>query len=101
LSVRMCARSWGSRSGGSLTDGWVHIYIIKGMYGLKQLVLIANQLLQNRLADLGYYPARHTPGLWLHKRRPIAFSLIVDNFAVKYVVKKHADNLINVMLVMS
>jgi hypothetical protein len=68
-------------------DGWVYIELRKGMHGLKQSVLLANQLLQKRLAPFGYYPARHTPGLWLHKTRPIAFSLIVDDFAVKYVGK--------------
>ena len=36
----------------------------------------------------------HTPGLWKHKRRPIQFSLIVDNFGVKYVGKEHIDYLI-------
>jgi hypothetical protein len=79
-------------------DGWVYIEIRKGMYGLKQAVLLANQLLQTRLAHFGYYPARHTPGLWLHKTRPIAFSLIVDDFAVKYVGKQHADHLRNALL---
>jgi hypothetical protein len=49
--------------------GWVHIEIRKGMYGFKQAGLLANQLLQNRLAPFGYYPACHTPGLWLHKTR--------------------------------
>jgi hypothetical protein len=53
------------------------------MYGLKQAGLLAKQLLQNRLTTFGYYPARHTPGLWLHKSRPIAFSLKVDDFVVK------------------
>jgi hypothetical protein len=72
-------------------DGWVYIEIRKGMYGLKQSVLLANQLLQTRLAPFGYYPARHTPGLWIHKTRPIAFSLILDDFAVKY-VGKHLRN---------
>jgi hypothetical protein len=38
------------------------------------------------------------PGLWLHSTRTIAFSLIVDDFAVKYVGKQHADNLINTLL---
>jgi hypothetical protein len=42
-------------------DGWVYIKIRKGMYGLKQAGLLANQLLQKRLAPFGYYPARHTP----------------------------------------
>jgi hypothetical protein len=68
------------------------------MYGLKQAGLLANQLLQHRLAPFGYYPARNTPGLWLHKSRPISFSLIVDDFAVKYVVKQHADHLRNALL---
>jgi hypothetical protein len=31
-------------------DGWVYIEIRKGMYGLKQAGLLANQLLQKRLA---------------------------------------------------
>jgi hypothetical protein len=66
-------------------DGWVYIEIRKEMYGFRQAGLLANQLLQTRLTPFGYYPARHTPGLWLYKTRPIAVSLIVDDFAVKYV----------------
>jgi hypothetical protein len=57
------------------------------MYGLKQAGLLVNQLLQTRLAPFVYYPGRHTPGLWLHTTRPITFSLIVDDFAAKYVGK--------------
>jgi hypothetical protein len=68
-------------------DGWDYIEIRKVMYGLKQAGLLANQLLQKLLVPFGYYPARHTPGLWLHKSRPIAFSLVVDDVAVKYVGK--------------
>jgi hypothetical protein len=79
-------------------DGWVYIEIRKGMYGLKQAGLIANQLLRNRLEPFGYYPARHTPGLWLHKTRPISFTLVVDDFAVKYVGKQHAEHLRNELL---
>jgi hypothetical protein len=63
------------------------------MYGLNQAGLFANQLLQTCLAPFGYYLSRRTPGLWLHKTRPIAFSLVVDDFAVKYVGKQHADHL--------
>jgi hypothetical protein len=79
-------------------NGWVYIEIRKGMYGLKQAVLLANQLLQTRLAPFEYYPARHTPGLWLHKTRPISFTLIVDDLAVKYVGKQHAEHLRNALL---
>jgi hypothetical protein len=79
-------------------DGWVYIEIRKGMYGLKQAALLANQLLQTRLAPFGYYPARHTPGLWLHHTRPISFTLVVDDFAVKYVGKQHTEHLRNALL---
>jgi hypothetical protein len=79
-------------------DGWVYIEIRKGMYGLKQAGLLANQVLQTRLAPFGYYPARHTPGLWLHKTRPFSFTLVADDFAVKYVGKQHAEHLRNALL---
>jgi hypothetical protein len=68
------------------------------MYGLKQAGLLTNQLLQTRLAPFWYYPARHTPGLWLHKTRPISFTLVVEDFAVKYVGKQHAEHLRNALL---
>jgi hypothetical protein len=68
------------------------------MYGLKQSGLLANQLLQTHLAPFVYYPAHHTPGLWLHKTQPIYFSLVVDDFTVKYVGKQHAYHLRNALL---
>jgi hypothetical protein len=79
-------------------DGWVYIEIRKGMYGLKQAALLTNQLLQTRLAPFGYYPARHTPGLWLHKTRPISFTLVLEYFTVKYVGKHHVEHLRNALL---
>jgi hypothetical protein len=36
--------------------------------------------------------------MWLHKTRPIALYLIVDDFAVKYVGKQHVDNLRGALL---
>jgi hypothetical protein len=62
-------------------NGWVYIEIRKSMYGLKQTGLLANKLLQMCLAPYGYYLARHTPGLWLNKTRPISFTLVVDDYA--------------------
>jgi hypothetical protein len=79
-------------------DGWVNIEIRKGMYRLKHAGLLARQLLKTRLASFGYYMARHTPGLWLHKTRRIAFSLVVDGFTVKYVGKQHADHIRKALL---
>jgi hypothetical protein len=79
-------------------NGWFYLEIRKGMYGLKQAGLLANQLLQKRLKPFGYYPARHTPGLWLHNTKLTAFSLVVDDFALKYVTKADAHHLRDALL---
>jgi hypothetical protein len=79
-------------------NGWVYFEIRKGMYGLKQAGLLANQLLQKRLKPFGYHPVRHAPGLWLHSTKPTAFSLVVDDFAVKYVTEADAHHLRNALL---
>jgi hypothetical protein len=44
-------------------DGKVYIEIQKGMYGLPQAGILANELLQRNLAKDGYLPAQHTHGL--------------------------------------
>jgi hypothetical protein len=79
-------------------EGGVYIEIRKGMYGLKQAGLLPNQLLQTRLAPFGYYPAHHTPRIWLHRTWPTSFTLVVDNFTVKYVGNQHAKHLRNAVL---
>jgi hypothetical protein len=76
----------------------VYLEIHRGMYGLKQAGLLANQLLQKTVETLWLYPARHTPGLWLHTTKPTAFSLLVDDFAVKYVTKSDANHLHDALL---
>jgi hypothetical protein len=63
------------------------------MYGLPQAGILANELLQRNLAKDGYRPTAHTHGLWKHETRPISFSLVVDDFGVKYVGREHAEHL--------
>jgi hypothetical protein len=63
------------------------------MYGLQQAGILANELLQRNLAKDGYRLAQHTHGLWTHDTRPISFSLVVDDFGVKYVGREHAEHL--------
>ena len=75
-------------------NGRVYIKIRRGMYGLPQAGILAEQQLTCFLATYGYAPVRHTPGLWRHKWRPISFCLVVDDFGVKYIGKEHADHLI-------
>jgi hypothetical protein len=74
-------------------DGKVYIEIQKGMYGLPQAGILANELLQRNLYKDCYLPTQHTHGLWTHDTRPISFSLVVDDFGVKYVGREHAEHL--------
>ena len=79
-------------------DGWVFFEIRKGMYGIPQAGVLAHAKLKSVLAPNGYTPTKNTPGLWTHLNRPIAFSLVVDDFGVKYVVEEHAKHLLNILL---
>jgi hypothetical protein len=74
-------------------DGKVYIEIQKGMYGLPQAGILVNELLQHNIAKDGYRPTQHTHGLWKHDTRTISFSLVVDDFGVKYVGREHAEHL--------
>ena len=65
--------------------GFVYVRCERGMYGLPHAGIIAQKLLEKRLSEHGYRQSDHTPGFWTHEWRPICFSLIVDDFGVKYV----------------
>jgi hypothetical protein len=69
-------------------DGWVYFEIRKGTYSFKQAGLLANQLHHLVTTPTGTY----------QDYGYIAFSLIVDDFAVQYVGKHHADHLMNALL---
>jgi hypothetical protein len=46
-----------------VSDGHLYIEVQKGMYGLRQAVILANQLLARRLAIHGYHQTKFTPCL--------------------------------------
>ena len=79
------------------SDGYIYVEVRHGMYGLPQSRLLAQQLLEKSLGAHGYSQSRFTPGFWSHESRPISFSLVVDDFSIKYVGKEHADHLILVL----
>jgi hypothetical protein len=58
-----------------VSDGHVYIEVQKGMYGLPQAGILANQLLACRVAIRGYHQTKFIPGLWQHVTRPIQFTL--------------------------
>ena len=73
---------------------FVPVEVRKGMYDLPQSGLLSNKLLQQNLALFGYRQSKLVQGLWKHDWRPIQFTLVVDNFSVKYVGEKHATYLL-------
>ena len=61
----------------------VWIMIVKGMYGLKQAGIIANQKLRAHLKLYGYKHVRHM--------------LVVNGFLIQYMSLINASHLINVL----
>ena len=73
--------------------GYIHIQANRGMYGLPQAGLLANELLVKRLNKRGYLQSKLVPGFWTHDWIPVQFTLVVDDLGVKYVGKEHAKHL--------
>jgi hypothetical protein len=78
-------------------DKYIYCEIRKEMCGLPQAGIIAQELLAERLAKHGYHQSKIIPGLWTHETRPIIFTLVVDDFAIKIMSEKVADHLINAL----
>ncbi|KAI2490112.1 Reverse transcriptase (RNA-dependent DNA polymerase) [Fragilaria crotonensis] len=75
-------------------NGYVYVEIRRGMYGLPQAGRLANDQLIACLKPHGYAPCPLTPGLWKHTTRDIVFSLVVDDFGIRYTDRADADHLI-------
>ena len=67
--------------------------VMKGMYGFPQARLLAYEVPKTHLKQQGYIQSKMAHGLWKHKTHPIQFTLVVDDFGVKYRGKEHADHL--------
>ncbi len=78
-------------------DGYIYCKIQKGMYGLPQAGIIAQELLQECLEKVGCHQHKIIPGLWTHKTRNTCFTLVVDNFAIKYTKVEDAQHLIDAL----
>jgi Reverse transcriptase (RNA-dependent DNA polymerase) len=80
-----------------IVDGMAYVEVTKGMYGLKQAGRLANEQLTEFLAEHGYAPCAITSGLWKHETRPITFTLVVDDFGIKYINADDKNHLIGVL----
>jgi hypothetical protein len=67
------------------------------MYGLPQAGIIAQELLAERLGKHGYSQSDIIPGLWKHATKPICFTLVVDDFAVKFTREQDVNHLISAL----
>lgn len=81
----------------SSATGYILMEISKGIYGLPQAGKLAQDRLIAHLATHGYFPARHTPCLFIHETLPIMFTLVVDDFGVKYAGIEHLTHLMNAL----
>jgi hypothetical protein len=75
-------------------NGFVYLEMRHTVWGLPQAGILANKLLRQCLLRHGYFECNNTPILWNHQTQPITFTLVVDDFGVKYVGMEHADHLI-------
>ena len=80
-----------------IENSHVLVEIRKGMYGLPQAGLIAQERLNTHLATGGYTPAKHTPGLYTHHTIKTTFTLVVDDFGIKYHHKHDALHLLTLL----
>jgi hypothetical protein len=75
--------------------GHIYLEIRRVVWGLSQTGILANKLLQKNLAPHGCYDCKQTPRLLKHTTHPILFTLVVNNFGVKYKQQEDIDHLIN------
>ena len=74
--------------------GAVVVAVDKGIYGLPQAGILAQDRLVLHLAKHGYIQAENTPCLFKHISNSVAFTLVVDDFGIKYTKDEDADHLL-------
>jgi hypothetical protein len=80
-------------------DADVNVFckVQRGMYGLPQAGIIAQNLLTKRLHKARYRQSKITSGYWRHDWHPISFTLVVNDFGVKYIKKEDVEHLASVI----
>ena len=74
-------------------NGFVYARVNKAWYGLKQAGKIAHDDLVQRLAEAGYKKAALVEGYFKHETRDIDFTLVVDDFLIRYQNKEDLEHL--------
>jgi len=71
--------------------------ISKGIYGLPQAGKLSQDRLISHLATHGYIQCVNTPCLFVHTSNGIAFTLVVDDFLIKYKDRSAAEHLLSAL----
>jgi hypothetical protein len=82
---------------GMVHNGYVLMEISKGIYGLPQAGKLAQDRLVAHLAKHGYTQCVNTPCLFIHQSNGVAFTLVVDDFLIKYSDRKDVEHLLTVL----
>ena len=69
---------------GLFYNDYIIVEVTKGIYGLPQAEILAQERLIAKLGQHGYRQVPNTPCLFKHDTRSIMFVLVVDDFGVKY-----------------
>ena len=80
-----------------ITNDAVYAQVNKALFGLPQAGFLASEDLRTFLEPHGYVPCSLTPGLWKDQHSNLMFTLVVDDFGVRYTNKQHVDRLIQVL----
>jgi len=75
----------------------VYFRVDKGMYGLPQAGILAQRRLKGILADAGYHEAPYVPCLFTHATSGFAFTLVIDDFGIKYTDEAAAQHLLDTL----
>ena len=76
----------------NLHDRYIYFRVKRGMYGLVQVGIITWEAVKNHLLPFEYSPISIMLRLWNHTNKDNTFTLFVDDFGIKYVQKKDAQN---------
>jgi hypothetical protein len=76
---------------------YIMMEISKGIYGLPQAGKLAQDRLIAHLNKHGYHLVPSTPCLFRHETRDIAFTLVVDDFGIKFSHSEDATHLLDTL----
>ena len=70
---------------------YIYLELRRTVWGLPQAGILANKHLKRKSAPFGYEECKNSPGLWYHETKSITFTLVDNNFGVKYVNKRELN----------